>query len=763
MLENCFSLFECEKVLEKTLTEVKFIGQIGLTLEDVALLADFIRKRLEDDVQEGTRYLCDRTPSALACYLVGHGVYFYSDGDYWGSLSNNVHIDDVNWQRRVGQNFLTFLNKLQLPMLEIPGTHKYVANILLHGGIPQSCMPEFFDKVLYPAILDDLIDADEIKISLNDLRERERYYQDILTECHALKREKRAINNKRLQVSQHLRILEEIETLQCKLAKCHDVNILPYDFDVFRKKNSMELVRITQFKRALYEQEKVCKSKIDKYKSLDEQIVSLAETVERFFREYNSMSEIFETIEELNMRFNEYSEKMNKLINELELDDPPKTYDSLLVELPWERLYAVLEDGRKLEIELTKLEIDAGKTSIKQNKPGVVLWVGLSVFIAGLIAVTFNPSQAILWLLPAPGLFLIFYRGLSYRAELRKTKQMKKQLATLENKSVQLKQKISYQGDRLRQLAGLLYNPKASFWNKSISEMTCFFRELQDTCRKMVMIAAKMDEAQERENIWRRGFSEVVATLDIRLQDDNMEDTFLQAQKIISEALYRKEKAEQAGKELKIILEKLSDLDVQEGQIRAELDNVTKAVTVLGNGDLEHGIKLLNEYRKNVGRLDELQQELKRIEEQGLYDEVLYLKSAELRDLFNKLDESYQEKEKELLYKEGIRENTSRPFSYLDKPIRRFLLYGGVWAERWLVDGVRMAAAVITGKKHQESDSSALPMWFTQAFLPGGIKNPALMIFKQLRLRQDRACTHRSLFSAPPVTSLYLYQSKGFI
>ena len=87
-------------------------------------------------------------PTLAAMMTVGLGIYYYNEGDFWSVFPS---LDSPIKQSRWGQQFEEFLsqhNSLEsFRAVKDEGGLRYVAPILAHGGIPQSCLPDFFSLI----------------------------------------------------------------------------------------------------------------------------------------------------------------------------------------------------------------------------------------------------------------------------------------------------------------------------------------------------------------------------------------------------------------------------------------------------------------------------------------------------------------------------------------------------------------------------------------------------------------------------------------
>jgi hypothetical protein len=87
-------------------------------------------------------------PALAVLMTVGLGIYYYNEGDFWSVFPR---LDTPIKQSKWGQNFEDFVtkhNSLELfRAVKEEGGRRYVAPILAHGGVPQSCLPDFFSLV----------------------------------------------------------------------------------------------------------------------------------------------------------------------------------------------------------------------------------------------------------------------------------------------------------------------------------------------------------------------------------------------------------------------------------------------------------------------------------------------------------------------------------------------------------------------------------------------------------------------------------------
>lgn len=108
----------------------------------------------KDDIEQLRRTLLPQGirawnfPTLTAMMTVGVGVYYYNQGDFWSEFPGlDSPADRSRWGHKF-EGFLTHHNSLEtFRAVRDEGGHRYVAPILAHGGIPQTCLPDFFNLV----------------------------------------------------------------------------------------------------------------------------------------------------------------------------------------------------------------------------------------------------------------------------------------------------------------------------------------------------------------------------------------------------------------------------------------------------------------------------------------------------------------------------------------------------------------------------------------------------------------------------------------
>ncbi len=148
------SLTEWESLLVNQIRSIALIGELDLTIELEHELGALLKSRITQapDIRQGIELIARSYPACLATYLVAHGVFQYRSGDYWTMIDTNLGCQSSLVNSRWGSFFEQFLVKNGLQDFQAAATkgHRYLTKILLHGGIPDYCLPDFFNYLLLP-------------------------------------------------------------------------------------------------------------------------------------------------------------------------------------------------------------------------------------------------------------------------------------------------------------------------------------------------------------------------------------------------------------------------------------------------------------------------------------------------------------------------------------------------------------------------------------------------------------------------------------
>lgn len=135
------NLMEQEDVRARQLNGKRLLCEIPFGQDDVEQLRKIL---LPKGIQAWNH------PTLAAMMTVGIGIYHYNRGDFWSEFPG---LDSLVERSKWGQKFEAFLkdrNSLEtFRSVKDEGSHRYVGPILAHGGIPQTCLPDFFSLITH--------------------------------------------------------------------------------------------------------------------------------------------------------------------------------------------------------------------------------------------------------------------------------------------------------------------------------------------------------------------------------------------------------------------------------------------------------------------------------------------------------------------------------------------------------------------------------------------------------------------------------------
>ncbi len=179
VLETCTSLSDCEHILRRELGgKVNFIGELELSCDDVQRLNGFITQMSHHS--HNLTLLIEKAQASTATFLVWQGILGYEEGDYWSSVHQVIGRKDPVLQSRLGESFIVFLDAVQLPNPPLPpDALRFVAPILLHGGIPPQPPCSLLRRGHFRFVRIRYYGPEEIKDYLASLRSDEQKRTDL--------------------------------------------------------------------------------------------------------------------------------------------------------------------------------------------------------------------------------------------------------------------------------------------------------------------------------------------------------------------------------------------------------------------------------------------------------------------------------------------------------------------------------------------------------------------------------------------------------
>lgn len=283
-----------------------FLGMMPISREDLIQIEATILTLLQQDPVSGPALLAEKAPAHLALFLVWQGIKGYQDGDYWSAVHEIVGITDKYLEARWGGAFLEFLERQNLPSGIDVGGHKYVTSILLHGGIPDSCLPEYFREVVWNLFVrngrteeeDVLENLYEMRRRANELRE-----SGLLDRLEELQAEERKCQRALKLIEESIRCKKELRNARAKRELAEQLAV-----------NGEKLTQLKQEQKRLLERLIEADEAVRAFNEKDKKLVASSGDAERFaFNLQNFKSEF----EMLRSRRKNLQEQLDRVARQL--------------------------------------------------------------------------------------------------------------------------------------------------------------------------------------------------------------------------------------------------------------------------------------------------------------------------------------------------------------------------------------------------------------------------------------------------------------
>ena len=695
MIEPCSDLLECESVLAQALDHVRLIGELPYTPADLEHLGGLIRARIANNLSAGTHFLEHKTPTCLACFLVWAGIEGYEGNTYWPAVSARTGLDDPSWQTRWGRIFLRFLHRNRLPVFDIEGSTAYVTPILGHGGVPGSCLPEYFEKVLAPLVERHLAESEDVEAVRYELQVR----REDEAECVRAAAERRRVGE------QVRRLQQRIDRVATQLADCRDrqrlrdlddqiqamaiPQSLPTDLTAFCNECECRLQDLGGSQQETETRRDDCERVIAGYGEIDRHVVSLAERIRQASERYAEHLLRQEATLTLETEGTDLAERLHDQARAVLAVDWQDGFGAELTALPFSELSDAIEQYRVLSARRAELALaleTAERDSTRERMEARRRRLG----IARLLCLVLAAIRRRLRRTPAP---------------IHSQNQA--------NQNSALRQDLHRVADELAgrhltvssMLAGLpiagrhLEDPDAQLCEALLALDACYdaWTQVQERRRSLHSLQAQSESelAELCGELGEQGIGaskSILARLEARLQM----------------AEQRRLAAENAASTLVGELQpRLAAIAAERASIERRLLDVQRQLKEIGGGSLEAGSARVAEARALQEEAAALRRDLggRRAGPSALVDEGAW-----------DLQEAEEEEEEELLTAEAnqlclqmselliearaiedLCDQTPGVWSAVDEPIRRYLLYGGEAADDFLINSVALYVSYAAG------------------------------------------------------------------
>lgn len=656
MLEHCADLTECEQLLSAKVKEgITFLGELDIIREDVDKLGRLIADRLAKDFTQGFNWLETHAPASLSVFLVGKGIWGYADGDYWSSVENTPGLDKFaqgNIQARIGRAFLRFLAENGFPQCDAPKANRYVAPILLHAGIPDACLGEFFEGVIMRLVREGITTKGEILDEIDAIRVDYEGNKSLIIQREELKAEERQLSAKLEIVKTFIAFRRQLSDLHRKAQLADDFEDVPDDYVTFREERFRKILEVCNEIEQLRSRRELSRGRAESFSRLhrgDLEAGPENRELGASQAEVAAQRDAPVAREEIEERYRALKAELDLLAREIWGVDWDVERGKSSDNATWDGLMAKCREFSALQARHSESIRDGGKNIRDKARALALMGLAAALGLAGVGTLTLSGNYAAGLILMGAGAVLLV--GAAYR--FRKASLAARRCATV-----------------CEAVVGQLAN----------------VREEIDNCLRWIL-QVRID-----------GAIPCLASEDVMLLPmEKLADKFAKLRQTLG-AL------ENCSNEKKL-------LDALECQ--KQLDEFDERLRKLGDGDLDAGIERLEDLRKAKRSLAKLPVEPQHLLNEvskrlGLSayksDEDLVRLCEEIESQLAKLPDLLREKSRQ------IRANSMAPaYSHLDEPIRRFLVYGGRWAEMWVVELVQLAAQARSLSQFPQETGSALP------------------------------------------------------
>ena len=728
MLSDCSDLRQCEDRLSKETKNVSLLGQIEHSSQDLANLGTLVRHTIAQDISRGTCFIEQHAPTCLACLLVWTGIVGYRDGDYWSAVRESTGlVEDPNWEGKWGNAFLEFLKKRGLPRFEIKGGLTYVTPILAHGGIPNSCLIEFFEHLLLPMVERDLLDptdseeiVQELAFRREDDKERasvERRYRDSQGQTRTAAGKARLAG----QVVDLYDRVVKLWGLEESLVDPGELANLPADYDAFREHKQADLHSLGKKIADREEKRTHYRRVVAGFSEQDKKVLDQAEVIESIISGHPLLEEQQQEADALVAKEGELASRLESQSTYVFSEPWNSEHGGVLSQLH----FVELKDAIK-RFETSASRQDAIRNTLDHLRtlsgapfrvwsiPAFILLLGLSVVVMG---VRILGS----WLLTIVGCGITITAGLRGWSQYRQISQERRHNATLEQS---LGEKAIEQSRILEEIAGIVSGlpildqhlrlPSLRLY-RELSSLADFYQEWRETRSRRVQLQQEARRQTQR-------IVQIAASVGVR-PGDSPSNVIRLMEQALEYTRGRQMDATHATHELGKLQRTIKTLKAKRQTTNQDLIRVEERLKTLGGGDVQTGVIWVQEQRRLRDRAEKARERLGK-EYPGLETVERAIRNAQI----NGRDKAALQAEAKQLAERlrGHRRRTGEwkhklsfypaAFPRVDEPIRRYLLYAGEPAKDFLIRSVLLAHRTLDDGKVPCADDIGLPGRVVRAF-----------------------------------------------
>ncbi len=256
--------------------------------KDARILRKILKDAIGGNLAKGTALLKAFYPLSMVNFLVGMGIYGYKDGDYWPAVEDSVGKLGPRIRGEWGKFFLSFLHKNRLPFFDI-NQSQVLPSILGHGGIPESCLKNFFAETVFPLLAREVTHKKEAAYELTLLRENNTRWENLQQSIRKLEEKEAALKVKISGVKEKVFKLARYRELYPPAQEIVEVRDLPLDFAGFKKALDEKLEKLKEEKDQLVLKKEELREHVKGFSKNDQRLIDHAEDLVVSIKEYQKL------------------------------------------------------------------------------------------------------------------------------------------------------------------------------------------------------------------------------------------------------------------------------------------------------------------------------------------------------------------------------------------------------------------------------------------------------------------------------------------
>jgi predicted nucleic acid-binding Zn-ribbon protein len=719
MLESCSSLVDCEELLRNRLEDLSLLSEITLTQKDYEHLSGLIREKIRGFTRS-MRLLWRQTPTTMAYFIVNAGTYGYQDGDYWSAVWDALEIKSAPSKERVlGTYFLQFLREHQLPIFQdLPHSHRYVTPILLHGGIPTSCLIEYFERVVLPGLGHDPVASislqellEEVRLLRKDVRKRgtlEARITDMEAFIDELRQRTDALRESKEVRSEILKLWE----MEKEISELDEIDDLSQAYSQYQTEHN-ELEHEIQ---ALVRHRHDSKALIAAYGEQDRTAMENIPAFQTWMEGYGDLQAGIEALPELATSCAQLNTKLDARAAKIFSEGWEDGVGDQILQLDLDQLEKDIAAWQDTAGEVTRLREQLSDLQSETQPRRVMRLLPPASVIGGVLIIMLVLLTSLPSILAVVGLVVVGAAGYTIFRQ-RKTasernvdrQQLTDALQHAQKRRRAISERVAETLYDLPVNQDLIANPSSNLVNV-LADLAKLHQRLSEMQIRRDRLQKRVDQRiEELEDIATRLSTE--PSEDVAKMVDEVAGVIKQAHARCGQAVEARAKLEQ------VINPQLHHLQQKLTSIEEGIAVVERRLRGLGEGDIQAGLRYIAELsRMKQEALEQRHQLQAKYANLQQIEETLQSSDRSLDNKLQSLEDHLQSSKRKKSKLVMQLDRIPTPYQGIDEPIRKYLLYGGEVAERFLKKSSVLMQCALKEDVVARSEAESLPSRVLQAF-----------------------------------------------